>query len=306
MIWDELIAAYLFLAGVGAGAFALGALVRLTKVDAPAASLAGCVLGPAAVMVGILLLVFDARAGLMNPLRFFGLVANLQSVMAWGVLILCAFVVASGLALLLTLMKRRVPAALDVIGIVLALCVAGYTGVLLGDAQVAFPLWSMVVLPPLFAVSAASTGFAAVALATQVTASDQARRLKAARKAGLVLPVVEAVLVAALLLVTSGTTGAAAAAAQATVSNLISGAFAPAFWVGLVAIGLLMPVALSLAEMRGASSPAASGAGAGATAEAPAGRAGALALAEKACVLVGGFMLRYLVVMAAIPVTFAG
>ena len=102
----------------------------------------------------------------MNPLRFFGLVANLGSVMAWGVIILSAFLVVSIVDLIVLLVKKSTPKALDVVGAVLAVCVAAYTGVLLGDAGVAFPLWNMAVLPILFIVSAASTGIAVTLLIT--------------------------------------------------------------------------------------------------------------------------------------------
>ncbi len=43
--------------------------------------------------VGLVLLMFDAKAGLHNPLRFALLLANFGSVMTWGVVILAAFVI---------------------------------------------------------------------------------------------------------------------------------------------------------------------------------------------------------------------
>ena len=56
------------------------------------------------------------------------------------------------------MVKKKTPKALEIVGLALSVCVASYTGVLLGDAGVAFPLWHMAVLPILFVVSAASTG----------------------------------------------------------------------------------------------------------------------------------------------------
>ena len=67
------------------------------------------------------------------------------------------------------LVRKKTPKALDVVGMVLAVCVAAYTGVLLGDAGLAFPLWNMAILPLLFVVSAASTGIAAVLLVTYLS-----------------------------------------------------------------------------------------------------------------------------------------
>ena len=286
MVWDAIIAIYLFLAGLGAGAFALGALTDWAKTPAPTMKKVAFIVAPVAVAVGTLMLVVDAHAGLMNPLRFFGLVANLGSVMAWGVIILSAFLVVSIVDLIVLLVKKGTPKALDIVGAVLAVCVAAYTGVLLGDAGVAFPLWNMAVLPILFIVSAASTGIAVTLLITRLVAADEAAALPWLGKAGLVLPVLELALVIALLAVAGTAGGSAGAAGAASVANLVSGPYAVAFWLGFVVIGLAVPFVLELMSRRGSQSKA-------------------LPMAGEACVLVGGFMLRYLVIMAAVAVAVA-
>ncbi len=286
MVWDAIIAIYLFLAGLGAGAFALGALTNWAKTPAPTMKKVAFIVAPVAVAVGTLMLVVDAHAGLMNPLRFFGLVANLGSVMAWGVIILSAFLVVSIVDLIVLLVKKGTPKALDIVGAVLAVCVAAYTGVLLGDAGVAFPLWNMAVLPILFIVSAASTGIAVTLLITRLVAADEAAALPWLGKAGLVLPVLELALVIALLAVAGMAGGSAGAAGAASVANLVSGPYAVAFWLGFVVIGLAVPFVLELMSHRGSQSKA-------------------LPMAGEACVLVGGFMLRYLVIMAAVAVAVA-
>lgn len=286
MVWDAIIAIYLFLAGLGAGAFALGALTNWAKTPAPTMKKVAFIVAPVAVAVGTLMLVVDAHAGLMNPLRFFGLVANLGSVMAWGVIILSAFLVVSIVDLIVLLVKKSTPKALDVVGAVLAVCVAAYTGVLLGDAGVAFPLWNMAVLPILFIVSAASTGIAVTLLITRLVAADEAAALPWLGKAGLVLPVLELALVIVLLAVAGMAGGSAGAAGAASVANLVSGPYAVAFWLGFVVIGLAVPFVLEFMSRRGSQSKA-------------------LPMAGEACVLVGGFMLRYLVIMAAVAVAVA-
>ncbi len=316
MIWNELIAAYLFLAGMGAGAFVLGALAGWAKTPAPTMKLLGFIIGPVAVAVGTLLLVFDAHAGLMNPGRFFLLVTNLNSVMAWGVIILSVFIVVTVVDAALLLVKKSTPKVLDVAGVVLAVCVATYTGVLLGDASVAFPLWHPVVLPVLFIVSAASTGFAVVLLFTHLSAPTEVHALPFLEKTGKILPVVEAVLVIALLAAVSATGGSAAGAAAASVANLLSGGYAVAFWLGFVLVGLVMPFVLEMVRAQKAKAAGAAAASVAADAEGAEGAACAaapapvsaaasgktLAIVGDAGVLVGGFMLRYLVIMAAIPV----
>ena len=332
MIWNELIAAYLFLAGMGAGAFALGTLAGWAKTPAPTMKLLGFIIGPVAVAVGTLLLVFDAHAGLANPGRFFLLVTNLNSVMAWGVIILSVFIVVTVVDAVLLLVKKNTSKALDVAGVVLAVCVATYTGVLLGDASVAFPLWHPVVLPVLFIVSATSTGFAAVLLITHLSAPTEVHALPFLEKTGKILPVVEAVLVVVLLVAVSATGGAGAGAAAASVANLLSGGYAVAFWLGFVVVGLALPFALEMVRAQTAKPVAVAAAahvagaagGEGAegvfqdaaetlggptapvTSAAPAADSGkTLAIVGDAGVLVGGFMLRYLVIMAAIPVALA-
>ena len=208
MVWDGIIATYLFLAGLGAGAFALAALAGFVRPDAVKLRTIGYVIAPIAVGVGTVLLMVDAKAGLMNPLRFFGLLGNFSSIMAWGVVILVAFMAVSAIALVVMLVKKATPKALDVVGLVCAVAVAVYTGMLLGDAP-GFPLWNPIVLPLLFLVSATSTGFAAVLLVAHLMKAEGLESLGFLRKAGLVLPVVEAVLIAALLGVVSGTGGSA-------------------------------------------------------------------------------------------------
>ena len=286
MVWDGIIATYLFLAGLGAGAFALAALVGFVRPDAVKLRTIGYVIAPVAVGVGTVLLMVDAKAGLMNPLRFFGLLGNFSSIMAWGVVILVAFMAVSVIALVVMLVKKGTP---KVVGLVCAAAVAVYTGMLLGDAP-GFPLWNPIVLPLLFLVSATSTGFAAVLLVAHLMKAEGLESLGFLRKTGLVLPVVEAVLIAALLGVVSGTGGSAALAAAASVASLAFGAYAVPFWLGLVLVGLALPFCLELLQASRAKKAAG---GAGSTGLAVTGEVG---------VLVGGFLLRYLVIMAAVPV----
>ena len=288
VIWDWIIALYLFLAGLGAGAFVLSCLVGWKSTTNTKLKTAGLLIALLAVAIGTLMLMVDARAGLANPVRFFGLLNNPNSIMMWGVVLLSAFLLVTLIALLLQWKKGKTPKALDVVGMLLSLGVAGYTGMLLGDAHVAFPLWNPFVLPVLFVVSAASAGFAAVVLAGHALHAPELDDIAFTQKTCLVLPVVEAALIAVLLMTTLATTGAAAAAAKASVAALTSGAYAPAFWLGLVIIGLVVPFTL---ELRLRKNPELLG-----------GNASVLA---DCCVLVGGFMLRFLVIYAAVAVALA-
>ena len=104
------------------------------------------------------------------------------------------------------------------------------------------------------------------------------------RVTGLALPLTEAVLIAVLLIATQAVGGSAAPAAAASVASLVGGSYAVAFWLGLVVVGLVVPFALELAMRSKAELSK-----------------GAAPLVAECCVLVGGFMLRYLVIMAALP-----
>ena len=106
---------------------------------------------------------FDAEAGLHNPLRFALLLHNPCSVMTWGVVFLAAFAIIALVTLLLDCLKKQVPAWLEIAGSVFAVCVGAYTGALLGVCQT-FLLWNNALLPILFLVSAVSTGMSSVLL----------------------------------------------------------------------------------------------------------------------------------------------
>lgn len=287
MVWDWIIACYLFLAGMGAGAFALAALAAFVNPEAKKLRTVGYLVAPIAVAVGCLLLMVDAKGGLFNPLRFFYIVTNLQSVMAWGVIILVMFIVVSLATLVIMLKKQSTPKVLDGIGLVLALCTAAYTGVLLGAAP-GFPLWNPVVLPLLFIVSAASSGFAIVLLISYARGSDEPAKLGFLKITGLLFPVLEVALVIVLFAVAAMTVGSGAYAASASVSNMLTGSYALAFWIGFVVIGVVVPLALELMHRK---MPASEGSS-----------RNMQAVVGEACVLVGAFMLRYLMIMAAVPI----
>lgn len=148
-IWGAIIAWYLFLAGLGGGAFATAVFVRYRHPECKRLMRVGRLIAPIVVIIGLCLLMFDAAAGFAHPLRFALLLTNFGSVMTWGVVFLAVFVVVALIVLVLDLMKREVPMWLDCVGLVMGLCVAIYTGCLLGVCQ-GFPLWNSALLPILF------------------------------------------------------------------------------------------------------------------------------------------------------------
>ena len=287
-IWGAPIAWYLFLAGLGGGAFVTSAFLRWRHPEAVNMRKAGHVIAPVVVMAGLVLLMIDAEAGLHNPLRFALLLHNPFSVMTWGVVFLAAFMVIALAVLALDLLKKRVPAWLEMAGVVFAVCVAMYTGALLGVCKT-FPLWNNALLPILFLVSAMSAGAASVLLVAVFRHADEFNKAGVLKKFHFCLPIIELVLVASLCFITSYNS----TAGFESVMSLVAGEWAVWFWVGLVLIGLVAPTALetwllffSAKEFEESK------------------KAHMISAASDAGVLVGGFLLRFLVVMAALPVTF--
>lgn len=296
-IWGAPIAMYLFLAGLGAGAFVAATAAGRMAPQAKRTVRAGRVIALGAVAVGLVLLMVDAKGGFLHPWRFALLLGNVQSVMTWGVVFLAAFVVIAAVVVVRDLLKKSVPFGLEATGCGFAIAVAMYTGVLLGVVKT-FPLWNSAVLPFLFLVSAMSTGVCAVFLFARLVCPNEVEKLAFLEHVHGWLPWVETVLVVALLFFV----GLSSEAGAASVAALLTGQWALVFWLGFVVVGLALPLVLHLAQGRvGAGVRDACGAEVhGVCPQVENGRAcGAV---SDVATIVGGFLLRYLVVMAALPV----
>ena len=287
MVWGPLIAWYLFLAGASAGAFLTSAFVEVKYPESVKMRVAGRIIAPIFLGIGLVMLMLDAEAGLHNPLRFFWLIANPGSVMTLGVYFICVFMPVALVSALLEVLKKRVPKWLTWIGIVFAFAVAAYTGFLLGVVK-AFPLWNNAVLPILFVVSALSAGLAATSLVGLLVDRERFEQMWLIKKSHVILSAIEMVVLATMLVIVS----AGSVEGAASVYSLVAGQYAPAFWGGIVLLGLVAPfiiegypvfitkrVETSMTSM-------------------------VVSVIGEAGVLVGGFMLRLLVILAALPVLF--
>ena len=287
MVWGPLIAWYLFLAGASAGAFLTAAFVEAKYPDSNKMRIAGRIIAPVFLGLGLLMLMIDAEAGLHNPLRFFWLVSNPGSVMTLGVYFICVFMPVALVSALLEVLKKPVPKWLTWIGIVFAFAVAAYTGFLLGVVK-AYPLWNNAILPILFVVSALSAGLAATSLVGLIVDRERFEQMWLIKKSHVILSAVEMVVLATMLIIVS----AGSFEGAASVYSLVAGQYAPAFWGGIVLLGLVAPfiiegypvfitkrVETSMTSM-------------------------VVSVIGEAGVLVGGFMLRLLVVLSALPVLY--
>ncbi|WP_455164199.1 NrfD/PsrC family molybdoenzyme membrane anchor subunit [Slackia exigua] len=284
MVWGPLIAIYLFLAGASAGAFLASAYIERKYPDAVRMRVAGRILAPIFIGIGLVMLMVDAEAGLHNPLRFIFLIMNPGSVMTLGVYFICVFMPVALIEAVLELLKKDVPRWLTVIGDVFAFAVAAYTGFLLGVVD-AYPLWNNAILPVLFVISALASGLAAVNLCGLILDRESIEKMFDLKKGHVVLGVAEIIaLVVMFIIVASGDPQGAA-----SIQSMLTGGFAGMFWIGLVLVGLLMPLLIGANALRVSEGSQSSV---------------ALECASECGVLVGGFMLRLLVVLAALPIVF--
>ena len=285
MVWGPMIAWYLFLAGASAGAFLTSTFVEAKYPESVKMRVAGRIIAPIFLGIGLVMLMLDAEAGLHNPLRFFWLIANPGSVMTLGVYFICVFMPVALVSALLEVLKKPVPKWLTWVGIVFAFAVAAYTGFLLGVVK-AFPLWNNAVLPILFVVSALSAGLAATSLVGLLVDRERFEQMWLIKKSHVILSAIEMVVLATMLVIVS----AGSVEGAASVYSLVAGQYAPAFWGGIVLLGLVAPfiiegypvfitkrVETSMTSM-------------------------VVSVIGEAGVLVGGFMLRLLVVLSALPV----
>ncbi|MGZ8982273.1 MAG: NrfD/PsrC family molybdoenzyme membrane anchor subunit [Burkholderiaceae bacterium] len=157
--------------------------------------------------------------------------------------------------------------ALAWVNIVFGVAVGVYTGILL-NTMVARPLWNTSVLPVLFLVSGLSAAAAALHLAARVFGKRPAPQgmvsgalaalgqplgpqpparntAESLQRADVALLAFELILIFLLLigLVTSSTSHGAA------VNLLFSGKYAVMFWLGVVAVGIVVPLIMQLLEM---------------------------------------------------------
>ena len=324
MVWGWQPALYLFLGGVGAGAFLVAGVLALVDRGRNRTAVSVSMWAAFACLAGGLLLLLSE---LTNPLRglllwqSFSNHASWMTFGAWAALLaLVAFALSAALAtraieaLLLkkwpgfAAKEQRVNMVLVSAGMVLAVCVAVYTGMLL-MAVPGVPLWNTLLLPCLFTVSAFDTGVALVELVTVATAKREAitRRARVFLEgAVVVLVVVEGLVLLAFAQtmlagnVTSALSlGSPAETAAQSMQMLTAGQLAPYFWGLLVACGLALPLAAALLclvkgrKRAGAPEVAAEG-----EPTEPPRAAHAITAVGAAGALVGGCALRFLVLLA--------
>jgi formate-dependent nitrite reductase membrane component NrfD len=245
-VWSWQIPIYLFLGGWVAGIMVLwGSFVLRERVPAHlGVALRLPLLGLALLSVGMLALFLDLEHKL-HVWRLY-VVFQPRSPMSWGawilllvypVLIATAAVGRSARAAGRLLQDRRLLRALAVASIVGGVALGTYTGILL-SALGARPLWNSALLGPLFLAS----GLSAAAAFGHLVTDDAGERQHLAHADNAFLTA-ELVLIGLLLLGLSSAGEAHAVAA----GLLLGGPYTAVFWVIVVGLGIVVPLAIQAA-----------------------------------------------------------
>jgi formate-dependent nitrite reductase membrane component NrfD len=313
-MFSSFIVWYLFFAGMGSGAFVIAALTatlshrrevnqtafdvrRVSPVTLGASSrpdllgsissvergvlatstervrcTAGFIVAALSMVLAALLLLCDFG----DPLRTWRVILTpFASIVSFGANAVILFTAITILTALLALFQTRLPRLLSlgtlVLGTLLALATMVYAGLFLAG-MVSVDVWRTWLIPLLFVVSSFSCGLAAVLFLEALYRGRGAPGFKACWTSQLVLGLVEAAVLAAFLVERLGFSPTA----RASIELLLTGEQAVAFWGGVIGIGLLIPLTSHLLLNWIPID--------------------ALILAASACVIVGGFLVRYCVV----------
>ncbi len=244
--WRWLIAIYLFLAGVGGGAY-ITAVVADFLGWTEIANIGVCLSWPL-VLIGCLCLLGDL-GNVGNAWR----VARKPdtSWIARGTIVISIFIILAFIHTILWVWPGTMDAAqgnarltFGVIGAVFAFGTMVYTGLLLGDA-IPIPFWNTTLLPILFFLSALSTGVMAVILVGVITAVEQAHVVTLGR-IDIVLIVAEALVLVAYLHGSYRLPNT-----RMSAEHVLRGEVAMFFWIGVCACGLLIPLAFDASGVHG-------------------------------------------------------
>lgn len=299
--WGLPVILYLFLAGLGAGAVTVSGSVLLRKGGFGSSRFAvarcGALIGPIPVMLGTFMILFE----LGQPFRALNLFKLINlSPMSIGTWLLAAFIVLSLLYALTFLPPSAGPGdrlarfrrALAWVCVPSGISVAIYTGILLG-AMPSRPFWNSPILAGLFLLSALSTGTASIILmgvffrrksADPAVRDDYHNSSYLLLASDAILLGGELAIIFLFLMFAQLTIGDVRYAVAAV---LPGGQLALAFWGFVVGIGLFIPFVVEVVQivpklLYGGifkSNPASE-------------------VAVAVAILIGGFALRYIIVVA--------
>lgn len=286
-MWGWPIAWYLFLAGVSVGTYIVAAYWQYAKTQDYLVKI-GIYLTAPCLGLSIFLLWLDLGQRFRFPYAFLRPQESWISIGAWLLTLFFILAAYQWLRQFFNKNKEQAPVYSEwvwVLGVVLGLLTAIYTGILLGVAQ-AIPFWNTPILPILFLISALSTGIGAVLLATVVSrqfqkaVQSEGEGFHFLAKVDVALILLE-LLCLAFYLYIMAKSGVAAAA---SIGMIVSGSLAAMFWLGVVVIGLLVPLIIEFKSLK----------------LEPAEITVSQTVLMGICLLFGGLALRYIVLSAGI------
>ncbi|MHC4234379.1 MAG: NrfD/PsrC family molybdoenzyme membrane anchor subunit [Planctomycetota bacterium] len=244
--WSWEVAAYLFLAGLGGGAYVTGVVADFIGGQWTAISKIGVVLGLPCVLVGCGFLMLD----LGTPKNFWrAAFCPRTSWIARGTIIITIFMILGAVHIafwlwpfdaLATTEAAGIRHLIGVLGVAFAFGTMIYTGILLAASRpIAF--WSTAMLPLLFLVSALSTGIMAVILIASTAGSTHAGPIHSLAKIDMPLIILEMFILAFYLQATHRVPES-----RASAELVLTGMVAPLFWWGVAVLGLTAPLLLDM------------------------------------------------------------
>jgi polysulfide reductase chain C len=235
--WRWLIAAYLFLAGVGGGAYMAGVIADFAGgADWTTVSKIGVFLGVPCVLIGTFFLLADLGRP-TNAWRVW--MKPGTSWIARGTIIIVLFMIFAAIQTAFWIWPfpgsiENARGAIAVLGAIFGFLTVIYTGLLLGYSQ-PIALWRTALLPVLFFVSALSTGIMAIILIGHFLGAEGSQLALLANIDAVILIFEMFVLV--MFLYNAYRT----IESRFSAKRILSGPVASAFWLGVVACGLVIP-----------------------------------------------------------------
>jgi len=266
MSFDWMIALFFFLSGTSAGSFLFSMMANYWKKDYKPLATTAAWIAPIVLAIGMFIALID----LGKPSRLWRLYLYLNptSMLSWGIWFLSIFFLITVAYLWLLKKDENKAKRLGYIGVLFALAAASYTAVLLAQAP-ARALWHSSMVPPLFVLGGLISGVALVILVS-ADKTDRALINRLGRGLGwLILLELGLIPIEVLTLLNGGADDVIAAKA------LLVGEYSFLFWVVEIALGAVIPAAIFL---RAKASPR-------------------LQSAAAMLVLIGIFMMRYIIVM---------
>ncbi len=253
---------YLFLAGIGSGAFLIAGIVDLLlrRWDSEALEEFSCVtdkgllIGPIAVVLGSVFLVLDLGIPSRALNVFFSGALTLLSFGSWVIVLFVAC--ATGALVVGRLFSGRASAAVElalhVAAVIFSACVMVYSGLYL-SAYNSVPFLHTPLVPVLFVASAISSGLAFLGVVSLFTRplSEPFFGARSFIRIDAPLIAAEMVILAAFLALSYMQGEEVCASAQ----MLLTGDLSVLFWAGVVAMGLILPLTAEVASSKTANYP---------------------------------------------------